>query len=72
MTESVQLNEIITGELTVSTSLANPAVVESFSQIADIDLSELNDNAVLVYKTETNKWTSTTTLQGQSLEGGEF
>lgn len=61
-----------TGGITVSTSLTNPAVVESISQISDVDTSELNNGAVLVYKTTTNKWTSTTTLEAQNLEGGEF
>ena len=58
--------------LNTSTSLTNPAVVESMSDIAKVDTTTLIDGSVLVYKTITNKWTSTTTLDAQNMEGGEF
>ena len=57
---------------TTSTNLANPTVVESISQIGDVDTSVLANGSVLVYKTTVNKWTSTTTLDAQNMEGGEF
>jgi hypothetical protein len=63
------------GVLTLSQSnLAAPAVVESMSNIADVDVTtngKLN-GSLLVYRTTTNKWTSTTTLDAQNMEGGEF
>lgn len=55
-----------------SSSLANPAVVESLSNILDVDTTTKINGSVLVYKTTTNKWTSTTTLDAQNMEGGEF
>lgn len=58
--------------LLASTNLANPAVVEFISDIGDVDTSTLLSGSVLVYKTSTNKWTSTTTLDAQNMEGGEF
>jgi hypothetical protein len=58
--------------LSTSTNLANPAVVESISDIADVDTTTKLNGSVLVYKTTTNKWTSTTTLDAQNMEGGEF
>ena len=58
--------------LNTSTNLANPAVVESVSNIADVDTTTKINGSVLVYKTTTNKWTSTTTLDAQNMEGGEF
>jgi hypothetical protein len=62
-------------QLTVSsTDTSNPAVLESLDSVADIDTTtngKLN-GSVLVYKTTTNKWTSTTTLDAQNMEGGEF
>lgn len=58
--------------LTVATNLANPAVVESISNIADVDTTTRINGSVLVYKTTTNKWTSTTTLDAQNMEGGFF
>ena len=60
--------------LNTSTDLSNPAVVESMSNIADVDVTTNGtvNGSVLVYKTTTNKWTSTTTLDAQNMEGGEF
>lgn len=57
-----------------STNLANPAVVESVDFIADVDVTTngKNEGSILVYRTTTNKWTSTTTLDAQNMEGGEF
>jgi len=57
-----------------STTLSNPAVVESLSDVSDIDTMTNGklDGSILVYKTITNKWTSTTTLDAQNMEGGEF
>jgi hypothetical protein len=58
--------------LNTSSNLANPAVVESISNIADVDTTTKINGSVLVFKTTTNKWTSTTTLDAQNMEGGEF
>lgn len=58
--------------LNTSTNLTNPAVVESISSIADVDTTTKLNGSVLVFKTTTNKWTSTTTLDAQNMEGGEF
>jgi hypothetical protein len=55
-----------------STTVANPAVLESISDIGNVDTTTLNHGAVLVFKTTTNKWTSTTALDAQDMEGGEF
>ena len=58
--------------LIASTNLANPSVVESISQIGDVDTTNLSNGAVLVYKSNTNKWVSTTLLDQQHVEAGEF
>lgn len=63
------------GVLTLSsTNLAAPAVVESMSNIADVDVTTNGkvNGSILVYKTATNKWTASTTLDAQNMEGGEF
>ena len=63
------------GVLTLASStVANPAVVESMSNIADVDVTTNGkvNGSLLVYRTTTNKWTSTTTLDAQNMEGGEF
>lgn len=57
-----------------SSNLSNPAVVESLDYVGDIDTATngKTNGSVLVFKTTTNKWTSTTTLDAQNMEGGEF
>jgi hypothetical protein len=44
------------------------------SSIADVDVTTNGkvNGSLLVYRTTTNKWTSTTTLDAQNMEGGEF
>jgi hypothetical protein len=58
--------------ISASTSLGSPPVLETMGQIADVDVSNLNNGSVLVYKTNSSKWTATRTLDLQNLEGGEF
>lgn len=60
--------------ITTQTDLTNPAVVESLDYIGDIDVTTNGkiNGSVLVYKTTTNKWTASTTLDAQNMEGGEF
>ena len=60
--------------LNTQSDLSNPAVVESMQNVADVDIvtEGLNNGSILVYKTATNKWTSTTLLSEQNMEGGEF
>ena len=60
--------------LNTSTNLANIATLESIGSIANVDVTTNGqvNGSVLVYKTTTNKWTSTTTLDAQNMEGGEF
>lgn len=58
----------------VSSDLSNPAFVERLEVVGDVDTTAngKRDGSILVYKTTTNKWTSTTTLEAQTVEGGEF
>jgi hypothetical protein len=58
--------------LLTSTTLSEPSTVGSMSDIGNVDTTTLNNGAVLVYKTTTNRWTSTTSLDAQNMEGGEF
>jgi hypothetical protein len=60
--------------LTSSTTLVNPTTVGSIASIGDVDTSTngLQTGSILIYKTTTNKWTSTRTLDAQNMEGGEF
>lgn len=60
--------------LTTSSNLANPSVVESMDAIANVDITTNGqvNGSVLVYKTTTNKWTSTTVLDAQDVTGGQY
>ena len=60
--------------LNTSTNLSNPSIVESLSNVGDVDVTTNGtvNGSVLVYKTTTNKWTSTTVLDAQDMEAGEF
>lgn len=42
------------------------------SNMGDVDATSLENGSVLVYKTNTSKWTSTRLLDQQYMEGGEF
>lgn len=57
-----------------ASNLANPANVDTLASVGDIDTTTngLITGSLLVYKTTTNRWTSTTTLEAQDMEGGEF
>ena len=56
----------------IAVGIQGPAGPNSISQASDVDVTNLNHGSILVYKTNTNKWTSTTTLDAQDMEGGEF
>lgn len=64
-----QLNTFV-----ASTNLSSPATVDTLASVNDVDVvtEGLTNGSILVYKTNTNKWTSTRTLDAQNMEGGEF
>lgn len=45
---------------------------DSINSLSDVDLTDLRDGAVLVYKADTAKWRATDTLEQQIVEGGHF
>lgn len=50
------------------------ATITSLEQLSNVDtVTEGKDNgSILVYRSVTNKWTATTTLDAQNMDGGEF
>jgi hypothetical protein len=38
----------------------------------DVDITELTNGSVLVYKTDINKWKASTTLDQQNVDAGEY
>ncbi len=67
---TVQLREA--DSLSVATAVYNPATVPHLGDVGDVDTSVLVNGSVLVYRTANNRWTSTTTLDLQNMEGGEY
>lgn len=74
MANDVQVTVQEEDTFSVSTGLYNPVYVNSLSDIGDVDTVTEGkiDGSVLVYKASTNKWTSTTLLNQQRLDAGEF
>lgn len=58
--------------INVSTTLYNPPTVPRLADVGDVDADGVTNGSVLVFKTNTNKWMATTTLDLQNMEGGEF
>jgi len=48
--------------------------VTTINELSDVDVvtEGTRDGSVLVYKSTTNRWTSTINLNAQNMEGGEF
>lgn len=48
------------------------SVTKNLEDFSDIDVSNLENGSVLVYKTFTERWTATRNLNQQIVDGGEF
>lgn len=44
----------------------------TLDQLYNVDAAAKTGGSLLVYKQNTQKWTATTTLDAQNMEGGEF
>ena len=44
----------------------------NLEMLNNVDSTNLTDGSLLIYKTATSKWTASTLLDQQSMEGGEF
>lgn len=56
----------------VSVGIQGPAGPNMLSESNDVDVIDIKDGAILVYNSATNKWTATTVLDSQNMEGGEY
>lgn len=59
-------------ETTTTVASTSNVATNTIEAMGDVDLQNLQQGAVLVYKVNTSKWTATTTLEEQNLEGGYF
>lgn len=44
----------------------------TIENMLDVDLQQLTDGSLLIYKNTTAKWTASTLLDKQSMEGGHY
>lgn len=76
---TVSYDDVYTSQMTTSDTTVTAVGIQGFSSsdvalsgMNDVDATNLQDGSVLVYKTNTSKWTSTRLLDQQFMEGGEF
>jgi hypothetical protein len=70
--ESIRVSVTSPNQPTVPSVGISAGSIGLDSNMSNVDTSSLTNGSVLVYKTTTSKWTSTTTLDAQNMEGGEF
>lgn len=61
-----RITTVVTGQL------GPPGTSRNIGDLLDVDTSTLSAGSVLVYNTNTSKWTSTTLLNQQQVDCGEF
>lgn len=49
-----------------------PFVTRKLGDLADVDLSNVEDGSILVFNAQTEKLTATRLLNNQFIEGGQF
>lgn len=62
--------------ITIVTGLLGPkgrdGIVTNLGSIPDVDLTNLSNGSLLIYSTAVQKWQSSTVLQDQTLESGQY
>jgi len=56
----------------VAVGIQGPSGPSGITTAGDVDVSNLENGSVLVYKSSSSMWTATTTLEQQNLEGGHY
>jgi hypothetical protein len=56
----------------VVAGLMGPAGATTIQGLTNVDITNLTDGGLLVYKTLVQKWVATTTLDAQNMEGGFY
>ena len=57
---------------TIVTGIMGPPGKTSLTQLDDVDTSQLNTGSLLIYNTQSQKWTSTTLLNQQVVDSGQY
>lgn len=58
--------------LTTSVSTSDPISLETLNNVGDVDMTTKTNGSTLIYNSTTSKWTASTLLENQTMEGGEF
>lgn len=75
---SVSIAENRLGPVSIEDPSLAVSIIEGFMTIfrlgdlVDVDLSDLEDGSVLVYRESTEKWVATRTLEQQYINAGHF
>jgi hypothetical protein len=69
----VKVNPIAPQQV-VSVGIQGPSGSTAFkiNEAQDMNITDIRDGSVLVYKSVTQKWTATQTLETQFIEGGQY
>jgi hypothetical protein len=62
----------VTESGTTVTAASTSIPPNTIENMLDVDLQGLTDGALLIYKNTTAKWSASTLLDKQNMEGGEF
>ena len=67
----VKVNQSGTSQV-VTVGIQGPGGPNFVNTAEDVDVTNLTNGSLLIYKTTTQKWTSSTLLENQSMEAGEY
>jgi len=57
---------------TIVTGIMGPPGAANLSQMPDVNISNLTTGSILVYNTQTQTWISTTLLNQQTVDSGQY
>jgi len=71
-TVDITSNDVVVTAVGIQGSSAVLGPDTSIGSFADVDSVNPVNGSLLIYKTGTSKWTASTLLDAQNMEGGEF
>lgn len=57
---------------TIVTGIMGPPGKDTVAALEDVDLAQLTSGSILVYNSQTQKWVSTTLLNQQTVDSGQY
>ena len=71
-TVDITSNDVVVTAVGIQGSSAVLGPDSTLNSIGNVDAVNPVNGSLLIYKTGTSKWTASTTLDAQNMEGGEF